>query len=490
VHKKFPLFFLVFFIVFLLSLQVIVDPDFGWHLRAGQSIVTTKSIPKTDLFSFSTPNYPYVFHSWAGETVIYLSYKFLGLWGSSLLFALIVTISIYLLFKSTQVLTKSQPNYSYFLLITPLAYTLAGGKMRTFNLLFLSLVYLLFLKFERQNSKMIWLTPIVFLLWVNFHASFLLGIPIFFILATSSIFKKRDKVSLPKLKTYIAVFCLSALATLINPYFINAHKQAIIMFFNSYFTLHNINLDWQSALTAKGIEAFTLVLFLLILFLLFFKSSVSLFQKLLLVSFYVLSLVSSRFLVPLIIFFIPIFYQFVKELETKINPNIKKSIAIRFAYFSFLSVLILFIVENLLVLTYSYSSLKNYSDFINYKYSKKLLYDLWPYQANRNFEKELQTKRVLTNADSGGFLLLQNPQAKVFYYGAMDNFIIDGKSFTFEYLKLQYAISNWKQILNQYEIDSILLPKTYKIVSELQKDQGWYPVYEDHQAVIMAKKDK
>ena len=63
---------LFFVLVFLLSLHVIVDTDFGWHMRVGEYIVLEKRIPKADLFSFSVPDYPYVYHSWGAEVLIYV----------------------------------------------------------------------------------------------------------------------------------------------------------------------------------------------------------------------------------------------------------------------------------------------------------------------------------------------------------------------------------------------------------------------------------
>ena len=50
-------------LTFAFYFRVVVDPDLGWHLRVGEFIWQTKTIPRKDLFSFSLPDYPYVYHS-------------------------------------------------------------------------------------------------------------------------------------------------------------------------------------------------------------------------------------------------------------------------------------------------------------------------------------------------------------------------------------------------------------------------------------------
>src|SRR2546427_7267654 len=45
--------------------------DFWWHLKAGEIIVTSGSIPRTDLFSFTAAGEPFVLQSWLAEGLFY-----------------------------------------------------------------------------------------------------------------------------------------------------------------------------------------------------------------------------------------------------------------------------------------------------------------------------------------------------------------------------------------------------------------------------------
>src|SRR4030095_9453998 len=61
---------------FLLKLRLI---DFWWHLKAGEIIVSTRSIPKTDLFTFTAAGKPFVLQNWLVEVIYYSSYRAGGL---------------------------------------------------------------------------------------------------------------------------------------------------------------------------------------------------------------------------------------------------------------------------------------------------------------------------------------------------------------------------------------------------------------------------
>ena len=54
------------------------DPDMWWHLKTGQIIWTTHTIPTTDLFSFTTNRHAWVPHEWLSQVLIYGAYRLGG----------------------------------------------------------------------------------------------------------------------------------------------------------------------------------------------------------------------------------------------------------------------------------------------------------------------------------------------------------------------------------------------------------------------------
>ena len=52
--------------------------DFWWHLKMGEIIATTGSIPRVDLFSFTAAGKPFVVQNWLAELIFYTTYKLGG----------------------------------------------------------------------------------------------------------------------------------------------------------------------------------------------------------------------------------------------------------------------------------------------------------------------------------------------------------------------------------------------------------------------------
>src|SRR5512137_2497119 len=82
--------------IFLWTLRPIADPDFWWHLRTGQLIVQTHTIPRTDPFSFTKAGGPWITHEWLSEVFIFGLFH-MGNYGLLIFFfSIIITGSFFL----------------------------------------------------------------------------------------------------------------------------------------------------------------------------------------------------------------------------------------------------------------------------------------------------------------------------------------------------------------------------------------------------------
>src|ERR1041385_1917507 len=52
--------------------------DFWWHLKVGEVIAATRSIPRIDQFSFTASGHPFVVQNWLAEVIYYGAYKIGG----------------------------------------------------------------------------------------------------------------------------------------------------------------------------------------------------------------------------------------------------------------------------------------------------------------------------------------------------------------------------------------------------------------------------
>ncbi|MDO8733879.1 MAG: hypothetical protein Q7K21_01815, partial [Elusimicrobiota bacterium] len=66
--------------LFLISLTVFLsfsmaDPDYWGHIKFGQTIYETKSILKTDNFSYTANGLKWLNHEWLSEVIFWIFYK-------------------------------------------------------------------------------------------------------------------------------------------------------------------------------------------------------------------------------------------------------------------------------------------------------------------------------------------------------------------------------------------------------------------------------
>jgi len=481
-QKLLALFFFIF--VFALSYRTIEDIDLGWHLRVGQFIAENKSVPTHDLFTFSQPNYPYIYHSWASELLLFEAFNALGLPGVSIVYAAILTITIITIYKTSKIIAIDKISYTSLTILTLISYTVAGGRTRVFSLLFLSLTYYCFVKFYYLNSKIVWAAPVIILLWTNFHGSFPLGIGTLAITSLIYYFlsgkTRRDK---DKLKTLTLITVISTLATLINPYFLNSWQNAFKIFINSYAKIASVNPDWQSL--AKN--PILIVLFsALILFSFFDKQKVAKVHIALSALFLLLSLLTSRFLVGLVVFAAPLANLTFLQMSRRLDKNILNSPPVRFSIAAAVLVIALSATANIVQAAIAYKSNDSYAQFLSSK-SKTQLYPSWSLSADNFLDINLKNARILNESNWGGLMLLHAPSRKIFYYSAMDNYIVNGKSFAFEYLSIANAQPGWEQKIENYQINTIYLPPYFPLVKKLRNNNSWQTVYRDDQTVIITK---
>src|ERR671932_1617198 len=90
---------ILFAALFVMATREISDPDFWWHLRTGQYIVETRTIPHTDIYSFTNNGKEWVTHEWLSEVLIYLLYRAGGFGLLIVSFAAIITASFLIVYS-------------------------------------------------------------------------------------------------------------------------------------------------------------------------------------------------------------------------------------------------------------------------------------------------------------------------------------------------------------------------------------------------------
>ena len=167
---------ILFISLFLMTIRPITDPDFWWHLRTGQLIVQSHSIPKVDPFSFTNHGKPWIDHEWLSQVVMYGLFRLGGYALLVFVFSAIITISFLLTYYCCP--AKTRPYVAGFSLLLGALTTAPTWDVRPqmISLLLTSLLLFLLNQYQK-NGKLSSLVPIpiIALLWVNLHAGYFLG---------------------------------------------------------------------------------------------------------------------------------------------------------------------------------------------------------------------------------------------------------------------------------------------------------------------------
>ena len=77
------------------------DSDAGWHIRTGESILATRSLPRADPYSFTRFGKPWFAWEWGADVATGAAYAAAGLSGVAMLYALAIGASVWLWFRWT-----------------------------------------------------------------------------------------------------------------------------------------------------------------------------------------------------------------------------------------------------------------------------------------------------------------------------------------------------------------------------------------------------
>jgi hypothetical protein len=227
------------------------DPDMWWHLRAGQIIWTTHTIPTTDLFSFTAIHHTWIPHEWLSQTLIFAAYHWAGFTGLMLwlcLFVSAIFIAGYILCS----LYSGNSKVSFLGALIIFIFATVGISIRPQVIGYLLLILeLLCIHLGRSRTpRWFWLLPPLFALWINCHGSFFLGIVVACLFLFSSYVQFQwgsltaERWNPSRRRTFLIALALSVAALFLNPIGI---KQILLPL---DFLLHqNINLgivqEWQ-----------------------------------------------------------------------------------------------------------------------------------------------------------------------------------------------------------------------------------------------------
>jgi len=168
--------------VFVSGRRFLVDPDMWWHLKVGESIFATHRFPTTDPYSFTVHGQPWLAYEWLGEVALAAVQRIGGLRGLDALLIILGSAVMLAIYAFTTLRTgNSKAGFAASAILLILAAPSFSLRPQMFGYLFLVLTLIALELFRQGKRAALWCLPVLMLLWVNTHGSWIIGLGAIFI---------------------------------------------------------------------------------------------------------------------------------------------------------------------------------------------------------------------------------------------------------------------------------------------------------------------
>lgn len=236
------------------------DPGLGWHIRTGQLIASTRSIPYEDPFLWKAR--AWVSDQWLSDVALYFVYNLWGLKG--LVVGLTIFFSAVFLFFTPILLTKERAGLPAALLGAFVSWKLVSVhfvvRPVVFSFLFFLILKVMLTRKIRGIPDLFCLGGL-FVVWANMHPSFILGLFLLGLYLASLVLDRflEGGESASITDRGLMALIISTLSTLVNPYGYELHNSILKLGMSSYFM--KLNQEWLP-LTLREPEGQMLVFWL------------------------------------------------------------------------------------------------------------------------------------------------------------------------------------------------------------------------------------
>lgn len=477
------------FFLFLLSITFTTSTDFnqdlGRHLKLGEIISKTFSVPHTNLFSFTHPNFPFINHHWLSEVFFYQLVLRMGTSALIYLKVVLFIIATIIILKFTLTKNRFIPTLLSVLLFSPLLIERSDIRPELFGYVLFSLLLYIVLSYKK-NSRLIYFVPLIMVLWINLHISFVFG------LILLSLFSFKIYRTHSSNKNFIIIFA-SFLILLLNP---NGFRGILFPFeiFRNYGypIVENQNLFFLNQVTFNPLIKYFFILSPIVIISIIALISINqLIEALLLLVFFVLSVWQIRhfpFFVFTAIPTVSIALNTIVGNGFKQFPTLGKHILA-----NRIKLIIIIIISCVnLFLSWFFITNRFYQIFdIDKRFGLKFAEDgkgAVDYLKNQNLPKN-----IFSNFDIGGYLIYSlYPRYRLFVDNRPEAY--PQQFLTNEYIKLQQDTNLREKIFKKYNINTIYFslsdqtPWATQFIQTILEEKRWRLVYLDPRIMILSTK--
>lgn len=221
---------LILYLLLLNAWRFLQDSDTGWHIRTGDLIRQTGTVPRHDVFSHTMPGSEWFAWEWLADVLmshLHENYGLAGITGAAVFLLCLCYALLYQLMKARGSDSIAACALTLLAAMASLVHWLARPHLLS---ILLMLVWCAAIESWRRKGsrtwqkKLIYALPLLVLLWANLHGAFAVTFAMLVVYAVGDLLENIGHQELRKdvfrqiIRTYVPVGLASALATLVTPY--------------------------------------------------------------------------------------------------------------------------------------------------------------------------------------------------------------------------------------------------------------------------------
>jgi len=448
-----------------------VDPDLWWHLKVGQGILATHHWPAGDTYSFTAPGTPWMAYEWLGETLLAAAHRargLTGLMGLDLALGAAILLALYALASLRS--GNSKAAFVSCALLLPLIVGFFSLRPQELATLFLILTLIILELFRRGRRGALWLLPLLFLLWVNTHGSFVVGFFALGVMGASGLVELRLGsvestlwTAAQRLRLGLALLA-SLLALFVTPYGPKLAGFPLEMAFSHPLVVSTIT-EWQPI--PFNLPVGKIFLALLVGFMaaqIIFCFTWQLAEITLFLAGVVAACLHWRFLLVFVPFCAPLLAVILSRWMPPYEPRKDKH------------------ALNTILMVAAIVSMVRF--FPSQAELEKRVAENWPVEAVQYLETHPPPQPMFNAYGYGGYLIFHGPN-KVFIDGRTD--LYEPSGVLADYESISRAATNALTLLWAYNIQSCLVQRNEALATLLAASPQWQRVYADSQSALFIR---
>lgn len=448
-----------------------VDPDLWWHIRTGELILSTHRWATTDPYSYTSFGAPWMSCEWLGDVFFAVVYRQGGLRGLQAL-QIVLACAVMLALYGFATLRSGNSKAGLVAAAVLLALANASFNLRPQMLgyLFLILTLIALERFRQGKQRAVWLLPPLFLIWVNTHGSWIIGLGTVALYTASGLVsfqigsleaRRWTKSERLRLET-VALLCLAAIP--ITPYGVRLAAYPFTVAASLPISVANIQ-EWQvMPFNLVGGKIFLALVLGFILAQMAFRFSWRLFEVLLFLAGIAMACLHVRFL----LLFVPFFAPLLATIIARWVPGYEKSKDKYVLNFALMAGIVIAMLHY----------------FPSQSEMEKKVADQFPVHALEYMRQHSVPGPLLNSYGFGGYMIESGYKT-----------FIDGRSELFEqtgvlndYMHITLLKPGAMRVLGFYGIRSCLLERDEPLSTVLSALPDWQKVYSDNVSALYVKR--